>query len=96
MKLSAYSLVGPYYNVINGRTGEIIKGIQYVDTELGILKVLKPNSDSSNPDEYETDKDGKYVSMEVYNPNIKMVRNTCWLIMGILIIWTLIKRIWRR
>ena len=91
MKLSAYSLIGPYYTVIDVKTGEIIKGIQYVDTKLGILVVLKPNSDPTDPDEYSVDKDGKYETI-IVKRTVKIVRNTNLFVMGVLVLWTVIRR----
>jgi len=78
MIINAYSIMGPFYSVIDVESGEKIKGVQYVNSKTGELLVLKPNKDPKNPDEYSKDKSGKYETIEVKR-KVKLVRNTSWI-----------------
>ena len=78
MILSAYSVMGAYFDIIDKETGEKLKGVQWADDKLNKLMVLKPNSDPKSREEYEIDPVKGYVTVEVYR-EIEFIRNTSYI-----------------
>ncbi len=78
MILSAYSLMGSYFDIRDAVTGEKLKGVQWVDSGKNEIMMLKPNGDPTSREEYAVDENGRHIRITIRR-KIVLIRNTSYI-----------------